>query len=207
MKHFLIVVLAGGSLLWSACGNPVKSSSNTTADADSVARKDSMSNAFFPVGDYLRTEILQVDSTPVAITRYTVQQDKKDSAFISPAEFNKLAAAFLLPEFGDSIFEKKYQESSFIDKVTRSSTFMYSTTDRSLPLQRVDVVTVPGNTSNRVKSIYLEKSSISGDTVVMQKMFWKAGRNFQIITQTNVHGKPAANRQLKVVWDAGEDEE
>ena len=207
MKHFFIVVLAGGSLFWSACGSPVKPPSNTAADADSVARKDSMSNAFFPVGDYLRTEILRVDSTPVAITRYTVQQDRKDSAFISPAEFNKLAAAFLLPEFVDGSFEKKYQESSFMDKVTRSSTFTYSTTERSLPLQRVDVVTIPGNTSYRVKSIYLEKSFVSGDTVVMQKMYWKAGRNFQIITQTNVHGKPAADRQLKVVWDIGEDEE
>ena len=47
----------------------------------------------------------------------------------------------------------------------------------------------------------------TGDTLVLQKMYWKAGRNFQIITRTNVHGKPFADKQVKVVWDNGEDEE
>ena len=196
-------------MLWSACGSPVKPP-NAAPDADSLARKDSMSNAFFPVGDYLMTEILHVDSLPVAIVRYTTQKGRTDSAFISPAEFNTLAKEFLVTEFRDGSFEKNYQESSFMDKTTRQSTFTYSTVNRDLPLQRVDVLVAPGaarNGSNEVKSIYLEKTFISGDTATLKKMFWKAGRNFQIITLINVHGKPPVDKQMKVVWDIGEEEE
>ena len=209
MKQFFVVFLAGGWLLWSACGSPVNPP-NTAPDADSLARKDSMSNAFFPVGDYLMTEILHVDSLPVAIVRYTTQKGRTDSAFISPAEFNNLAKQFLVTEFRDGSFQKKYRESSFMDKTTQSVTFTYSTPDRDLPLQRVDVLAAPGpahNGTNQVKSIYLEKTFTSGDTLVLQKMFWKADRNFQIITRTNVHGKPLADKQVKVVWDNGEGEE
>jgi hypothetical protein len=209
MKQFFVVFLAGGWLLWSACGSPVKPP-KTAPDADSLARKDSMSNAFFPVGDYLMTEILRVDSLPVAILRYTIQKGRKDSAFISPAEFNTLAKEFVVTEFRDGSFEKNYQESSFMDKTTRQSTFTYSTVNRDLPLQRVDVLVAPGaarNGSNEVKSIYLEKAFISGDTATLKKMFWKAGRNFQIITRVNIHGKTSFEQQLKVVWDSGEEEE
>jgi hypothetical protein len=225
MKHSFFIVRAGAWsglnarlglnawlalsawLLVSACGNPAKSPHSNNSEADSLAGKDSMANAFFPVGDYLRTEILHVDSLPVAITRFTVEEGRKDSAFISPPEFNKLAATFLLPEFGNGSFEKNYQESSFVDKTTRGATFTYSSADRTLPLKRVDVVTAPGRTSNQVRSIYLEKSFTAGDTAILQKMFWKAGRNFQIITQTTLHGKPLADKQLRVVWDTEEEEE
>jgi len=209
MKYFFVVALAGG-LLWSSCGSPVKPPSGDASGADSLARKDSMSNVFFPVGDYIMTEILRVDSLPIAIVRYTTQNGRTDSAFISPAEFNNLAKQFLVTEFRDGSFQKKYRESSFMDKTTQSVTFTYSTPDMDLPLQRVDVLAAPGpshNGTNQVKSIYLEKTFTSGDTLVLQKMFWKADRNFQIITRTNVHGKPLADKQVKVVWDNGEGEE
>jgi hypothetical protein len=209
MKYLFVVFFAGG-LLWSACGTPGKPPSDTAPDADSLARKDSMSNVYFPVADYLMTEILHVDSIPVAIVRYVIQNGRTDSAFISPAEFNTLAKGFLLPEFRDGSFQKNYQESSFLDKATRTASFTYSTSDRTLALQRVDVVTASGaarDGSDQVKSIYLEKSFASGDTVVQQKMYWRAGRNFNIITRTNIHGKPPIDRQVKVVWDTGEDDQ
>lgn len=156
------------------------------------------------------TEILRVDSLPIAITRYTIQNGHTDSAFISPAEFNNLAKQFLVTEFRDGSFEKKYQESSFMDKTTQSVTFTYSTPDRDQALQRVDVLAAPGpshNGANQVRSIYLEKIFTSGDTLTLRKMFWKANQHFQIITRTTVHGKPLADKQVKVVWDNGEGEE
>jgi len=207
MKHFVVTLLVGGWLFLSACHNHNTRTDGAAGSTDSLP-KDSTVNVFFPVGDYLETEILRVDSTPIAIVKYTVQKDRKDSVFISPVEFNALARQFLSPEFGNGSFQKNYQESSFMDKATRSVTFTYSTQDRSLPLQRVDVLAVPSpnGSSNRVKSIYIERTDGSGDTLTLRKMYWKAGQNFQILMRTSIHGQPPVERQLKVVWNNGEEE-
>jgi hypothetical protein len=205
MKHFVVFFLAGSLLLWSACKNHLQPAGAAT-QGDSLSAKDSGSNVFFPVGDYLETEILYVDSTPLAVKKYTIQKDRIDSGYIQPAEFNMLAREFLLPEFKDGSFQKNYQETSFMDKSTQSATFTYSTTDKTLPLQRVDVITIPGVRANQVKSIYLEKIFRAGDSVVLQKMYWRAGRNFQILTQTNIHGNSPVEKQVKVVWNNDEEE-
>lgn len=206
MKHLVVLFLAGSLFCWSACQNH-RAGAATGTDTDSLAARDSASNVFFPVADYLETEILYVDSTPLAVKRYIIQNDRTDSGYIQPVEFNRFAREFLLPEFKDGSFQKNYQETSFIDKSTQSATFTYSTADKTLPLQRVDVITVPGARASQVKSIYLEKIFRTGDTVVVQKMYWRAGRNFQILTQTNVHGKPPVEKQVRVVWNNDEEGE
>ena len=206
MKHLVVLFLAGGLFCWSACQNH-RAGAATGTDTNSLAAKDSASNVFFPVADYLETEILYVDSTPLAVKRYTIQNNRTDSGYIQPAEFNRFAREFLLPEFKDGSFQKNYQETSFMDKSTQSATFTYSTADKTLPLQRVDVITVPGVRASQVKSIYLEKIFRTGDTVVIQKMYWRAGRNFQILTQTKVHGKPPVEKQVRVIWNNDEEGE
>jgi hypothetical protein len=204
MKHLVVFFLAGSLLLASACKNHPQSTTDTPTD--SLAAKDSTANVFFPVADYLETEILYVDSTPLAVKKYTIQDDHKDSGYIQPAEFNMIAKAFLLPEFRNGSFQKNYQETSFIDKSSQTATFTYSTTDKTLPLQRVDVITVPNNGSSRVKSVYLQKHFRTGDTVVVQKMYWRAGRSFQILTETNVSGRPSVEKQVQVVWNDDEEQ-
>jgi hypothetical protein len=206
MKHLVALFLAGSLICWTACHNQAHPASAAN-ETDSLAAKDSASTLFFPVGDYLETEILYVDSTPLAVKRYTIQKERTDSAYIQPAEFNTLAREFLLPEFKDGSFQKNYTETSFVDKSTHSATFTYSTTDKTLPLQRVDVITVPGVRANKVKSIYIQKIIRTGDTAVVKKLYWRAGRNFQILTRTNVPGMPSVEKQVRVVWNNDEEDE
>jgi hypothetical protein len=206
MKNFYAFCLAAGSVFWSACGS---ASQPVAADAkqDSVEKSpgDSALNAFFPVADYLRSEIGRVDSTPLAIVQYTTENQKTDSSYIQPAAFDALAREFVVPELLNGGFEKNFSENSFMDKGTQSATFTYSTKDKTLPLQRVDVITGEGNGSNTVRSVYLERAVSAGDSIILKKMYWKARHSFLIITTWRVHGKPPVVRQVKVVWDAGED--
>ena len=139
--------------------------------------------------------------------KYTVQNGRTDSGYIQLTEFNALALQFLLPEFKDGSFEKKFTENSFGDRATQSVTFTYSTTDQSLPLQRVDVVAASGTQNNQVKSIYLERTRVSGDSVILQKMYWQAGKNFQIISLIRVKGQPPVQQQVRVVWNAETEEQ
>ncbi len=201
MKQFLVICLAGGWLCWNACRNAA-GPAGPSPGTDSLTNKDSASNVFFPVADYLESEILYVDSTPLAIFKYTVQNNHKDSVLISLAEFNKLASEFLPPELAPETLQRNYQESSFMDKLTKSATFTYSTTDRNLSMQRLDVQTGTGfRGSNEVKSIYMERSVVSGDTTSFRKMLWRSKHSFQIFTRMNIRGQSPVERQLKIVWD------
>jgi hypothetical protein len=205
MKNFALVCLAGAWLCVNACAHHGQQPASD--QQDSLSNKDTARNSFFPVADYLETEIMRVDSFPIATMKYTIRNGRTDSGYIPLPEFNELALQFLLPEFENGSFEKKYTESSFADRATQSVTFTYSTTDQSLPLQRVDVVTASGTQGNLVRSIYMERTRVAEDSVILQKMFWQAGRNFQIISLIRVKGQPPMQQQVRVVWNSETEEE
>jgi hypothetical protein len=167
---------------------------STTPTVDST-RKD-----FYPVGDYIRSEISTVDSTPIAILKYSIQNNRTDSAFISSPVFHRLAQEFLLPDLDTAVFEKNYSQVAFTDENSGLLTFTYSPRNKELPLRRVDVILDP-EANNQVKSIYMENASSSGDTLVLKKLLWRAKKSFLIITTLQPTGKAAIVRQEKVVWD------
>jgi hypothetical protein len=203
MKYLAVLCLAG-TLLSGACVNhqPKVSSSDSLPGTDSTP-----TNHFFPVADYIETEILNVDSTPVALVRYRTSNNQTDSAFISPPEFNSLALQFLPPEIRDGGLEKNFTESSFADKTTGSMTFSYTPIDKNNPIQRLDVQTAQGRRAQEVKNIYMEIHRTTGDSAVLQKMLWTSKRNFQIVALTQVKGGGGQTLQVKVVWDKGEEDE
>jgi hypothetical protein len=203
MKLFVVLCLAGGFFL-GACGNHKRPADLTRQD--SPLQADSNKNAFFPVAEYLESEILYVDSVPLALRKYNIGNGRTDSALIQVPEFNKLALQFLPPDLHNGNFEKSFTESSFMDKTTQSVTFSYSTALNDLALRRVDVQTSVSYGSQKVKSIYLETSRHSGDSLILQKMYWRAGRSFQVMTITSMKGKAPMEQQLKVVWGDEEDE-
>ena len=110
---------------------------------------------------------------------------------------------FVVPEFRNGQFEKDFTESSFIDNATQAATFTYSTTNKDLSLQRVDVIAIPKGAAHEVKSIYLERNRISGDSSMLDKMFWRAGKQFQILSLIRVKGGPPVRQELIVSWDTG----
>ena len=196
---FAFLLLA---MLMTACAGPRQPDPSTK---DTLS--DSSTAAFFPVADFLESAILGIDSTPVALKKWVVRNNRRDSSFISVPEFNALALQFLPPEIRDRNLQKNFTESSFSDKTTQAVTFTYSPIDKDLPLQRVDVVTVPGENAQRVKSIYLERNRTAGDSVILQKLFWEAGNSFQIITTVRIRNASPVEDRVKVIWgeeDAGD---
>ena len=203
---FLTALCFAGALVFSACSshqNPAPSARDSVTRADSGVTK----NAFFPVADFLEAEIRSVDSVPLAKKKFTSRNGHTDSVFLEIPDFNRLALQFIPQELADGRFEKNFTETSFQDETTRSITFTYSPTDPNMELQRVDVLTVPGARSMQVKSVYLEKLRKSGDSVILQKMFWRAQRNFTIATLIHVKGIQAGEEQVRVVWDDSPEEE
>jgi len=196
---FTVSFFAGCCLLLSAaCGNHQQTA---PAQDQATAKTDSTNEKFFPVADYLRSEIRYVDSTPLAILKCETISNKTDSTFLRPDEFNRLAAEFLPPEIDADNLQKNFTENSFGDKTTGYLSFTYSPRDKNQPLRRVDVVVSPGEGFDKVKSIYLEKAARQSDTLMIRKMYWQAGHSFLVITSLQPPGRSPEVRQLKVVWN------
>jgi hypothetical protein len=199
MKSIAVLLLM--AMLLTACAGHRQPDPSSN---DSLSASDSATAAFFPVADYLESAILGIDSMPIAIKKWVVRGHRRDSSFISVPEFNALALQFLPPELRDKNLQKNFTESSFSDKTTQAVTFTYSPIDKDLPLQRVDVVTVPGLNAQRVKSIYLERSRKAGDSAILERLFWEDGKSFQIITTVRIPNASPLEDQVKVIW--GEDD-
>lgn len=188
--------LALASFVLFACGDRNPATTETSAVGDTTNNA-----AYFPVMDFLKSEIAKVESEPVGIKKFTTSTTVSDSGYIQPEEFRRLASEFLPAALNDSIFRKQFKETSFMDKATGGATFFYNTANNDLDLKRVDVVTEQTDTYDKIKSIYLEKSYTKGDSSIVKKLFWKPERNFQVITQVYKKSAAPATELVKVVWD------
>jgi hypothetical protein len=179
--------------------------SNTGTQPDPSQNTDTTQKvkAYFPVLDFIKSEIRYIDSLPVGIMRYNTRNGVTDSSYIKLEEFHQLANEFLSPVLVKEKFESEFTETSFFDNTTQYASFLYSTTNKKLPVQRVDVLAKPEDVVyNKVKSIYIEKLLEKADTSIVQKLYWKAGQNFQINTEMRT-SKPEVIiiTQTKVVWN------
>jgi hypothetical protein len=200
MKKFALACISGAWLLCGACAHhPQPPASPST---DTLSQSDTAGQVFFPVAEVLESEIRQIDTTPVAIRKYITGNGHTDSSFIKPEEFHALAMQFVVPEFRNGQFRKDFTETSFIDNATQAATFTYSPTSKDLPLSRVDVIATPRGAGHEVKSIYMERTRVSGDSSVLDKMFWRVGIQFQVVSLITVKGAAPIQRQLIVSWGA-----
>ena len=189
MKPVLLVLCA---LFIYACSdsNGDESSNGNSVDSLSAANaQDSAAGEYFPVLDFIRSEIRTVDSLPVGIKVYRTEGEKKDSGYLKPEEFHQLTDEFLTPELEMDQFKKVYTESSFYDRSTKTSTFHYETKKEDATIRRIDVITSATDTYDKVTSMYFEK--IAGPDRFLKKLFWKPGQEFSLIEQ---------NKVTRVVW-------
>lgn len=193
----LIVLSAFIFLACHHASNPA--GAGISKNADTAEKKN-----FFPIRDFLKSEIAYVDSTPLKMTEYRIRNGKTDSSIIKIQEFDQLASAFMLDDLDSARFEKRFDETSFLDQATQMLTFTYSTKDSSFGLRRVDVLAEPHLDNNRVKSIYLEVSSGNEDSLVLKKMYWRSKKSFSILQIYQPKSGEAITSQTKLVWDSSE---
>jgi hypothetical protein len=159
---------------------------------------------YFPVSDYVKSEIAYVDSFPLKIMKYATSNGKTDSEQINNIQFHKIAQAFLPPGLDSASFENRFQENSFMDRSTGSLTFTYSTQDSSNGLKRVDVLATPDPGTDKVKSIYMESMGKDGEIAVTEKVYWVSRKQFTIIRIYEPLNKPSYSTELRVTWDNGQ---
>jgi hypothetical protein len=174
----------------------------TTTGSDSLAAKnDSLKNEpFYPIAEYIQSQIAYLDSTPLAIEKHTYVNNKRiDSTTIDRNAFRQLAEEFLKPDLNDPKIKPFYTENSYQDLTINSVTFNYITTDPNQELRQADVLLNPVN--NKVKNIIFRKTRMVGDTSVSINGLWKHNMNFQLNYTLNPANGNAQTKQIKVIWD------
>jgi len=179
-----------------------KHKSNTPAAATVPDPQDSVSSgSFLPVAEFIKNDITRVDSFSGGILRKAITNGKKDSAYIQLPGFHQLANQFLLPELDSASFRAHFTESSLMDETTEMLNFIYTPKQANWPLQKVMVYVSPATTGDKVDRIYMEKDFTRGDTSFHQKLTWKSGEYFYIISLEQPNNGPAVTSIDKVIWD------
>lgn len=190
MRKSGIVLLA---ILMAGCGQ---------REQKKLPEKDSDKPGIFPVTSFIQGQIYVVDSFQSITLRYITRDNKTDTSLISIPEFKKMAGQFFHPDFNDPSIAGFYKENSFADQSSKTVVFNYTTGNKDLEIQRVDVV-VDANValSDKVRSIYMEKQHRVLDTFFTEKLYWRTDRNFQIIRSRHVKDLPETMEITKVEWD------
>lgn len=174
-------------------------------NSDSKSDQQPLPEAFFPVTDYIRSELKEIDSLQLPVTQYRSGAEGNDTLLLSTAECTQIASVFSTPNLNTPAVAAFFTESSFADQSIPSVTFNYSTRDSSMPLKRVDIVLQPSPAGiDKVRTIYMEKLFALGDTLVEEKLFWNADHYYQIIRTKTLPNATPVQSQVKVVWDPTE---
>ncbi|MBV4357966.1 hypothetical protein [Pinibacter aurantiacus] len=186
-------------ILLAACNN--NQTTKTGANQGTAIDTANPNVDFFPVADYIKSQVHMVDSMQLPIMKTSIVGKDSVPSSIKQEEFSKIAAEFYTPDISDAGIKKDYKETAFADQSIPSVTFTYTTKNPSLEIQRLDVLIKPDPVqSDKVRTIYLEKFFEKGDTSFSQKLFWRADKNCQIITTTQPKNGVEVTKIVKVSW-------
>ena len=206
MKYTVPAFLAI-SLLMTACkNNPSKNTPAATIAKDSAAPQED----FFPVPEYIGGELKMIDSLQLPLSLSVKIDNTTRSAIATDKELRKWARNFQEPDISDPKLKSLYTETSIADESIPSVTLIYSTTSSTLPVQKINVFIKPdpirtdNSRKDKVTGIYIEKMFTLQDTVFNQKLYWKTGKNLQVITEKKIKGVTLPVEQVKITWDPTE---
>jgi hypothetical protein len=198
MKYIMPAFLVIGLLVTSCKNNPSQNKANAAIAKDSSDPRQ----AFFPVPEYIGGQLKMIDSLQLPLNITVTVNNKTTSRIATDMELRKWAQDFQQPDISDTALKNQYIETSIADQAVPSVTFIYSTANNMLPVQKINVFVKPDpSESDKVTGIYIEKMFVVHDTVFNQKLYWKTGKNLQVITEKKINGTVLPVEQVKITWD------
>jgi hypothetical protein len=190
MKNISLVFILF-ALGFVSCKNNQGNSNTKASGIDTVQ--------FFQVRQYLQGQIQEVNATPFFIYKIDIIKEKKDSTPINTAIFNDVSKQFLTPDINDEKIKQYYTESIFEDQTTKGFTIRYSTANKELELQNVDILL--NEDGQTVKRILLRKYYNYPDSSAIEQLSWKTGESFQVNRSVQQPGNNETSIQTTVVWN------
>lgn len=155
---------------------------------------------FFQVGDYIKSQINEINKTPYFIYQLNISPQQKDSFPINNVLTTQLAQQFIKPDLNDASIKKYYNESVFFDQTTKTYTINYSTNNKDLELQNLDILLEEDG--EKVKRIFMRKFFNYTDSSAMEQLSWKPNERFEITRMIQKPDGSETSRQTIVVWNS-----
>lgn len=190
-RLFVVVMIA---FLLVSCKNKPAKNATETPDSSSV---------YYPINNYIRQQIKDVDTTPYFLYQLSSINHKKDSAVIDRTTFDAQMKTILLPELEDKNFRSNFTESVFDDESTGSITLTYSPKNKTNIVQNASVLLDKDN--QKVKWVFINTLSSNNDSTVIQRIGWKGNKSCYINQDISYPDKPEIQRQQSFVWNDKEE--
>ena len=160
---------------------------------------------FFPVTEYIRGQLREIDSLSVTPLKIITYNGKEDSIWIKKGDIRPFAEPFLHPEIDAANFKKLFTEKSFLDQTIDAFTFSYDPIGKlpdTLQLRRWDVYIDPKK--NTIKRIYIVKEINNNGIVQTLQLTWKSNQWCKTTTITEQAGKQPDIKEEQMKWNFNE---
>lgn len=194
MKTILSSIFIGVCvILFIACkGKTDKATATTVEPVNDTAK-------FYPINVFIKEDMDSVIAGNYVIVKTeTINKQKKDSGIISIETFKNLAAIFLQNDITEPGIKKWYKENIFRHLNTNSIVFNYSTPNKELPIQGIDVnVNEEDNKLNRVDMrVFLFKN----DSSIKENYTWVQGKKFYVAQYAEGKDGKGNSSAIEVAW-------
>jgi len=154
---------------------------------------------YFDIRHYITTDLNDIKNTPYYIYKIDVVNGKQDSSAIGPAEAIAFAEGFLHPDINNPEIKSSYKENIFEDKTMNTFTISYTSEDKELPIQNVDVILKEDGKT--VKRLFIRKFFRNSDTTSMEQWSWKPGQSFEVNRLQTPRNQPEISHRTLIVWN------
>jgi hypothetical protein len=179
MKFFLPIITAFFIL---SCNN---AKTNTETAPNAFSELDTSINfpTFFPVGEFLKGQIMEIKKSNRRPLKITVKSGKLDSTSLKKEQLDAIFCEFYSPIIDSISYSPFFFESKFFDQTLNTITLTYDVENNlpdSIPWKHWDIYIDPE--SNLVKRIFLVKQ-IAPDKI--RQLTWLPGKSCRGITIIN----------------------
>lgn len=154
---------------------------------------------FFQTAVIFGKDIKELEATPYFIYKIDIVNDKKDSTAITTPAFKQLAEKFIKPDITTEELKPQYKESIFEDQTTGGFNINYSTLNKDLEVQSINILLKEDGAT--VKNIFIRKFYTYTDSSAIEQLTWKPNERFQIIRSVQKKDGMENNYQTLVVWN------
>src|ERR1700733_14702329 len=158
MKKLLILVSLT-TFLFSCNNNNTNTTSPDNTDTTQVdSTQEKQPSAFFPVTDFLKGQLLALDSIPFTPLVYTTINGQTDSIWLKKEQLKTFFAPFFSITIDSINLLTYFKETKFNDQTVNAITLMYEPSKQlpdSMQLRKWNVYIDP--VTGKVRSLYIEK--------------------------------------------------
>lgn len=195
MKNLFTLLLSGLIFIVISCNSDKK-----TVSTESTAKEDTVS--IFPVTDFLKGQLKELDSMPVTVLRTVTVNGKTDSTWLKRESIRLFASPFLSQVIDSASVSSYFSAKSFLDQTINAFTLTYDANNNlpdSITLHHWSVYIDPQ--TSQVQRIYLVKENTKDNEGVTTQLTWKVNQWCSIRTIAEKPGNAPTIREEKLTWD------